>query len=215
MLTLITLCLVGTPSVHAASKGGSSGGGAIFSIPVRLSIFAGYHSGSMNYESDRKGDSLGFVGAGADFNVPIPPLHSLVGITGWIVPTADSGEYSKSSILVLGPYLGYASAQTDIFAGAAVGMMATTLREQAATPDSEVHLGIRSGCGFGGIRRYFGKGITTGIGINGYHCVASSYDKTNVSTTQLRTESVVSAEASSSGGFVYLFLAWDESRTLL
>lgn len=213
LAAIVLVCGLGTMA-HADSGGGSSGK-PIFEVPVRFSLSAGYHYSPIGFDQDRNNDSISYFGVGADFNLPIPAIRTLFGITGWYAPKGTSGPSAKSSMLVVGAYAGYMGEQNEIFLGPAVGAMSTTLNDAAALPNYEVDVYASSACGFGGWRHYFSKGGSTGFGINGYYCSASSYSKRTQATNQVETNSTVTGKATSGGGFVYLLFGWNDKRTIL
>lgn len=182
-------------------------------IPVRLGIGAGYHQGSASFNTDKKDISTNNYLFVFDFNVPIPPIKSLVGINLWFLPSAKTGNSISTSSLFAGPYIGYTKGKVDMFLGLGINGVVTTIKDQDAAPDSEISLSKSMGCGFLGLRNYFGKSQVTGVGLTGYSCFASDYAKTLNSQNDNKT--TISDKSSSNGGFLYFFASWGEERKLL
>lgn len=197
-------------SSNSLAKDGDALG---INIPVRLGISAGYHQGSVSFNSDKKDIANNNFLLGFDFNVPIPPIKSLIGISLWFVPSAKTGTTTLTSSLFAGPYVGLTKGKNDFLIGLGVSGVSTTIKDQDAAPDSEINLNKTMGCGFIGWRNYFNKSQSTGLGLMGYTCLASDYTKTL--NSQNDTKTTISDKASASGGFFYLFFAWGEERKII
>lgn len=182
-------------------------------IPVRLGLGAGYNQGSVSFNADKKDIANNNFLLVFDFNVPIPPIKSMVGINLWFIPSAKTGTTTLTSSLFAGPYIGFSKGKVDILLGAGIQGVSSTIKDEDALPDSQVSLSKSMGCGFAGIRGYFGKSQNAGVGITGYTCFASDYSK--YLNSQPDTKTTISDKSSSSGGFLYFFGAWGEERKLI
>lgn len=182
-------------------------------IPVRLGISAGYHQGTVSFNSDKTDITNNNFILGFDFNVPIPPIKSLVGINLWFIPSAKTGTTTLTSSLFAGPYIGLTRGKNDLLIGLGVSGVTTTIKDQDAAPETQINLNKSLGCGFLGWRNYFGKSQSTGLGLTGYTCLASDYTKTL--NSQSDTKTTISDKASASGGFLYFFFTWGEERKLI
>lgn len=182
-------------------------------IPVRLGIGAGYNQGTVSFNSDKKDIANNNYLLVFDFNVPIPPIKSMIGLNLWFIPSATTGTTTVTTSFFGGPYFGFSKGKFDILLGAGVQVVSTSIKDQDASPDTQVNLSKSMGCGFAGVRTYFGKSQNAGIGLTGYSCFASDYSKYLNSQPEAKT--TISDKSSSSGGFLYFFGAWGEERKLI
>lgn len=182
-------------------------------IPVRLGIGAGYNQGTVSFNSDKKDIANNNYLLVFDFNVPIPPIKSMIGINLWFIPSAKTGTTTLTTSFFGGPYIGFSKGKFDILLGAGAQVVSSTIKEQDALPDTQVNLSKSMGCGFAGVRTYFGKSQNAGIGITGYSCFASDYTKYLNSQPEAKT--TIDDKSSSTGGFLYFFGAWGEERKLI
>lgn len=182
-------------------------------IPVRLGIGAGYNQGTVSFNSDKKDIANNNYLLVFDFNVPIPPIKSMIGINLWFIPSAKTGTTTTTTSFFGGPYFGFSKGKFDILLGAGAQVVSTTIKDQDALPDTQVSLSKSMGCGFAGLRTYFGKNQNAGVGLTGYSCFASDYSKYLNSQPEAKT--TISDKSSSTGGFLYFFGAWGEERKLI
>lgn len=214
---ILTLALAFTPQSRAAGKGASSspssgGGNFRIMIPVRFNVFVGYHASSNSFDADKKDFALNRTGFGADFNVPIPAINGLIGLNGWLVPQASTGN--GNHFFLVGPYIGYAGERNDFFLGVAMAQLRDSTTGDSTNAYRQTDLNITMGCGTMGYRVYFGKGITAGLGLQGYYCKASTYDKDRTTTSGSFDHSTVEAGAYSAGGILSFMISWNEERQL-
>jgi len=193
-----------SPFAHAKESGGGKLG---FWIPVRLNAFGGWQSAQNSFENDKKDFATSTLAFGADFNVPIPVIRTVIGLHGWF---AGSGK--TASHFVFGPYLGYMAKRSDTFVGVGVNAMRSDLTEEQAAPNIKADVEVSMGCGLLGHRFYFGDGLTMGLGLTGFWCKAATYHRDTVSAADVSDRAMVLAEASSYGGMAYLMLAWHSKR---
>ena len=114
---------------------------------------------------------------------------------------------------VYGRYLGE---QYDFFFGPGVGVISAETTKTDASPNTSIKLTSGAmGCATGGARYFFGKTISTGVGLTSYYCWAGSYKKTTVDASNVSSDATVSKSASVYGGFLFLFIEWNEERTLI
>lgn len=206
---IFVLLFVSSSIAAAASTGGSDG----INIPVRLAINAGYFAGSLSFDPDYKNDSIRGFGGGADFNVPIG--KGMIGMNGFLVFGQNSGNVTTRSLLLLGAYLGYIGNQYDVFLGPAAGLTTITTSNTDAAPNQKVSESVTLGCGMGGVRKYWGKVLTVGLGVTGFYCFSGHYDKEVTNAARVSTVTVEQKNASIAGGMLYLMLGWGDTRKLL
>lgn len=185
-----------------------------FSIPVRLSVMAGYNSLTTSFGEERKDDSFGGVGVGADFNVPIKKTGHMVGITGWLGTPSHVGKTTYAASLIFGAYYGYSVGRFDFYLGPGFSSTSLTLEDAEAGTDQSVKYSATMGCGMAGTRYYpfGGKKITGGIALSGFYCGTGGYKKKVRSMTNIETETTVQERSSSVGGLISIFIGWDDER---
>ena len=196
-------------NVHAAT---SSPG---VKIPVRLALQAGYQSSTNSWNENNEYLSMGSPALGADFSVPIKSIKFALGLSGWIAFPSNTGDQTSSSMFLLGLYGRYLGNGYDLHFGPAAAVMGTEVTKTDASPDKSIK--YESGtiaCAMGGGRVFFGKDVSFGMGISAFYCGTGSYKKTVVNASSASSESEISERASSYGAMGFLFLEWNEERTL-
>ncbi len=185
-------------------------------IPVRLNIFGGYSFASYKMGDDHNGSTRGTPVFGADFNVPFKKSGILLGITGWLGPAASSGNITEEGSAMGALYLGYQFSSFDIFVGPGLSWSDVKLVNNDAAPDNQKEYKAALPCGVLGTRYYYGKILTVGLGVIGFYCQTSSYDKIiKATSSSTPTDTKVGEKATSSGAMLILHIGWDDERKLL
>ena len=200
-------------AISLSSKGAV---GADAKIPVRMSLLGGYLATNTNFNDDVDNHGASGPAFGADFNVPFKAYNFSIGILGWLAPPVKTRDtiYTGSYLATL--YAAYMAKTYDVFLGVGGALTSYTTQGPEADPNQKENFSSGTmGCGTAGSRYYFGqKGFAAGVGLSCYFCLGGSYKKSITSKSEVTTESTESSRPSQSGAIVYLFLGWDEERTL-
>jgi hypothetical protein len=208
------LCYWAVLCVGFAVSSVSFAKGKGWEVPVRLSVMVGYDYLASSFGDDRKVDSFGSLGAGADFNVPFLKNH-MVGLNGFFAaPSGKTGKTLTGNHLLVGVYYGYAAGRFDLFLGPAANFVTVLAEANEADSNKSIEYVGTMGCGMTGFRYYpfGGKQITGGVAFNAYYCGGSEYAKDVKSAAGASTLTTEKDNTSSYGGLVSLFFGWADER---
>jgi hypothetical protein len=182
-----------------------------FKIPVRFNLLPMYLSTTQSFEGYKTDIRHEGPAIGGEFEVPIPPLNTMLGISGFYSYQKDGDITDNMSFLAF--YVGASMKAVDVIFGPGVAPMARTIRGTSALPDERVYYyGIPKG-GFIGLRKYFvTKGMSGfAIGITGYYAEDSKYEKTTT-TGMTPTKTTVNEKVKFHGGTVQIGFTFGETR---
>jgi hypothetical protein len=151
-------------------------------------------------------------GAGATLELPMPGIHSMLGITG--VMGLDIGESDNAdAFFLLGAYTGISLKAFDIQIGPCIGALAKNLKGDYSAPDDNIDYIASLKGGFIGLRRTFtGAGfVGMSIGIKGFYMTGSKYDKEVVNGGS-KVKTVINEDAASYGGLIELAFSIGQQR---
>jgi len=202
-----------TSSAWAASKSSSSSskGGIFFDIPARFVIGPMWFSTSNTYKGYKESYDVASLAGTIDFEIPVPPLHFAIGITGFAnVPDGSKNNYD--SVVLLVPYLGILFSKFELILGYGPGKIVKTLKDTEAAPNDTIEYSADINQGLIGIRKYFtdNKLVNFAIGLNVFGGTTDKYTKTakNGITT---TDTIINKDASTFGGTIQLLMSFGTS----
>lgn len=180
--------------------------GELSKIPIRFDAALLVIPATINFEGYSSFSYSGY-GLGSDFEILMPGIHSLIGISG-LVSTQVHNRDHIDTLSIGSAYLGVTFKSIDLIFGPSLALVYRRLEGPQAAPDDQAEYTAKMTGGFVGLRRNFSNDSFLGLSIalKGFYLTASNYDK-DLKTGSSTTETDVKKTASAYGGWLELTLA--------